>query len=172
MIGTMQELDLLGDALQRAWKDDYRRRAPRTWTRRRLTIVLVMAIVLIGTGAAIASSVLKSAADEEQGLLEGYALFNGTQPSCQQLTPTSFTCVLDKAPTGITFYDADGRRLLNAYLGVKAETVDSHKRVDGGCVATAADGRAWRCYLGQEAVDHGIISADFLGAYLPTPPSG
>jgi hypothetical protein len=76
-------------------------------------------------------------------MLNGYALFKGTHPSCQRLDDSSFTCTLDKPPTEITFYGQDGQRLPNAYLGIKAETVNSSRRVDSGCVATNSDGRAW-----------------------------
>jgi hypothetical protein len=55
---------------------------------------------------------------------------------------------------------------------VKAETVDADKRVDGGCVATSADGRNGSCYVGEEAVARGIVSRSFLGTYLPEPPTG
>jgi hypothetical protein len=165
------DLALIGDSLQHAWRADHRRNARSP--RRRLTLVVGLAIVLIGAGAAVGANMLsKSNADEEHGLLEGYALFNGTHPSCQKLTETSFFCRLDRAPTEITFYSSDGQPLPNAYLGVKAETVDRHKRVDGGCVATSADGREWHCYLGEEAVAKGIVDRSFLGTYLPEPPTG
>ena len=104
-------------------------------------------------------------------MLEGYALFKGTHPTCRELADASFSCTLDRRPTEITFYDEDGRPLRNAYLGIKAATVDAHKRVDGGCVSTSDDGRDWRCYLGEEAVRRGIIGANYLGAHLPQPPT-
>jgi hypothetical protein len=173
MTGLTRDLDLLGDDLQRAWRADHGgRRLKRQPLRRRTVIAVALAALLTAAGAAVGSGLLKSSHDEEQGLLEGYALFKGTHPGCSQLTATSFRCTLDRAPTEITFYGPDGRRLTNAYLGVKAETVDAQRRVDGGCVATSADGREWRCYLGQEAVTRGIIGAGYLGTYLPEPPTG
>jgi hypothetical protein len=39
-------------------------------------------------------------------------------------------------------------------------------------IATAADGLAWDCYLGQAAVDQGILDASLLGQYQPTPSHG
>ncbi len=166
------DLQVLGDALQRSWRADHVTRLPERSRGRRLVVILAAAAVLVAAGTAIASSLLKSASDEQQGLLNGYALFKETHPTCQRLDDSSFTCILDKPPTEITFYGPDGRLLPNAYLGVKAETVNSSRHVDGGCVATSADGRAWHCYLGEEAVRQGIIGHDFLGTYLPQPPTG
>ncbi len=170
---TTHDLRVLGDALQRSWRADYARRVPAKSSRgRRLAVILVAVVVLVAAGTAIASGLLKSASDEQQGMLNGYALFKGTHPSCKRLNDSSFTCTLDKPPTEISFYGPDGQRLPNAYLGVKAETVNSSRHVDGGCVATSADGRAWHCYLGEEAVRQGIIGRDYLGSYLPQPPTG
>lgn len=170
---TTHDLQVVGDALQRSWRADHARRVTIKRSRsRRLAVIFVAAAVLVAAGTAIASSLLKSTSDEQQGMLNGYALFKGTHPSCQRLQDSSFTCSLDKAPTEITFYGKDGQLLPNAYLGVKAETVNSSRHVDGGCVSTSADGRAWHCYLGEEAVRQGIIGRDFLGTYLPEPPTG
>jgi hypothetical protein len=76
-------------------------------------------------------------------------------------------------PSGSTEY-AKGKwkRVYDKFMDVKIETVDSSKHIDGGCVSISADGRTWNCYLGQGAVDHGIIGADLLGQYLPEPASG
>jgi hypothetical protein len=138
-----------------------------------MALLVSFTVLLVGTGAAVGASMLsKSSADEEQGLLEGYALFKGTNPICRQLSVVSFSCRLDRPPTEITFYSKDGQRLTNAYLGVKAETVNTHRRVDGGCVSISTDGRDWRCYPGEEAVARGIVDRSFLGTYLPEPPTG
>jgi hypothetical protein len=171
MNDTATDLRLLGDSLQSAWRADHQRRARRQ-PRRRLAIVAALVILLIAVGAAIASSVLKSDSAEEQGLLGGHLLFKGTHPTCTSLTPTSFVCHLETAPTEMAFYGPDGKRLTDAWLGVKAGTVDATHHVDGGCVATTADGRTWQCYLGEEAVQRGIIGPDYLGDYLPEPPTG
>jgi hypothetical protein len=111
------DLALLGDSLQRAWRADHGTRRTRMPRRRRLTLAVAVAVVLVGTGAAVGAGILtKSSADEERGLLEGYALFRGTDPTCRQLTPASFFCRLDRPPTEITFYSSDGKLLRNAYL--------------------------------------------------------
>jgi hypothetical protein len=104
-------------------------------------------------------------------MVDGYRLFAGSQPTCVSTSTTSFHCTLTTPPTGETFSNADGTPLTNVFLGMKAETVDASKHVDGGCVGVTADGLAWDCYLGQAAVDHGIIGQSFLGTYLPEPPT-
>jgi len=50
--------------------------------------------------------------------------------------------------------------------------VDATKHVNGGCRSTRSDGREWRCYIGQEAVEQEIIGPDFLGEYAPSPGVG
>jgi hypothetical protein len=50
--------------------------------------------------------------------------------------------------------------------------VDDTKHVNGGCRSLRADGRVWRCYIGQAAVEQKIISAGFLGEYAPAPGVG
>jgi hypothetical protein len=165
MSEVTNELRVLGDSLQRAWRAEHRRRANRR-ARRRLVLIAACAILLIAGGVAVGSRILKSEADVETGLLGGHLLFNGTHPKCRQLSATSFVCRLDRVPKEVPFHRA------NEFLGVKTATVDSQRRVDGGCVATKADGRTWRCYLGQEAVRQGIISDSFLGKHLPETPIG
>jgi hypothetical protein len=171
MSEATNELRILGDCLQEAWRADHLERARRK-PRRKLALVIAVGILFVAGGAAIASSVLKSSAEEAQGLLGGHLLFRGTHPTCEQLTATSFVCTLESVPTEMTFYGPDGGELHDVYLGFKTATVNTQHRVDGGCVATTADGRTWRCYLGQEAVTRDIIGASYLGAYQPEPPTG
>jgi hypothetical protein len=167
-----RDLSVIGDSLQRAWHADHARDTAKRPTRRRLIPLAGLAVLLIAAGGAIGATIIsKSSADEEQGLLHGYALFKGTHPACTRLTADSFFCRLDRPPIEITFYSQEGKRLPNAYLGIKAETVNSEKRVDGGCVATTADGRSWRCYLGEAAVANGVVDRSYLGTYLPEPPT-
>lgn len=166
-------LELVGDALQRAWRRDHLNRQQRSTASRRRPFVVasVFSALVLGGGAAIASSLLKSPADEQTSMIEGYRLFEGSQPTCESLSPSSFHCTLKTPPTGETFYYQDGTQALDLFLGIKAETVDKNRRVDGGCVSVSADGRSWDCYLGEAAVAHGIISRTFLGTYLPEPPT-
>ena len=164
-----KELRVLGDALERAWQNDVGARRLPT---RRLLIGVVAAVMLLGAGAAIGNSVLKSDADEEAGLLGGHNVFEGTSPTCERRSTTAFHCTLKSAPTGLTIYDEEMNPAPDAYLGVKVQTVDANSRVDGGCVAVSKDGRAWDCYLGEAAVAHGIISPEFLGEYQSGPAHG
>jgi hypothetical protein len=185
MTDVSVELDQIGDALQRAWREDHLRRAGRARLRppRRIMLALAVLAVAIGGGAAIAAGVLKSTSDEEQGILGGHRLFAGSEPECRALSATAFRCTLDRPPTGMSFYRQDpngatvyrGKRYSPAsdmFLGVKVPTVDSTSHVDGGCVSISADGRIWNCFLGQSAVDHGVIGAGYLGDYSPEPPTG
>jgi hypothetical protein len=158
-----QELKVVGDALERAWRREV---AARKLPRRRIVIGAFVAVMLLGAGAAIGNGVLKSDADEEASLVAGHSVFEGASPTCVRRSTTAFHCTLDRAPTGLTF------DVPNAYLGVKVQTVDANKRVDGGCVSVSADGRSWDCYLGEAAVTHGIIGPDFLGEYQPGPAHG
>jgi hypothetical protein len=162
------ELVRIGDALEAAARRDLRRASPRAKSQRRhMFVAVAAALLLLGAVAAgIAASVLKTAAQEEQGLLDGAATFAGTNPKCVQFSNIHLHCVLAHAPTELTFSPAA------SYRGVKMESVDSTKHVDGGCVATSDDGRIWECYLGDEAVRRGLIGKDFLGQYLPEPPHG
>ena len=173
MTDIAEQLDQVGNALQRAWREDHSSHPRRAVRRpRRLVLGIVIAAVVVGGGAAIAATALKSAADEQQGILDGHLLFTGSQPTCEALTASSFRCTLEEPPTGMTFHDQSGRPLLDRFLGVTTETVDSTHHVDGGCVSISADGRVWNCYLGQSAVEHDIIGPGFLGAYLPEPATG
>jgi hypothetical protein len=170
MSDTAQELVLLGDALQQAWRNDARvHRSSRL--RRAVPIALAALAILAGTGAAIAAITLKSSAQEAHGLIEGWTLFAGSEPRCTQLTAGSFRCLLAKPPTGMAFYDQHGHRLWNQFLGLRAETVDASHHVDGACLSTQADGRSWECFLGDEAVRRGFLAKGRMGAYLPVPPA-
>ena len=115
---------------------------------------------------------LKSPADQERGIIGGDRLFHGGDPTCEQLSPTSFRCTLERPPTGITFYDERGNQIDDVFLGVKRLSVDSTLHVDGACVSTRVDGRAWDCYLGQEAVERGVLEPGMLGRYWPEPATG
>lgn len=167
MTDVTERLDLAGDALHAAWRLDRSRRR----VARGAAATIACTVLVLGAGAAIAGSLFKSAADEETGLVEGYRLFAGSSPRCASTSSTSFRCVLARTPTGETFYGPGGKQLFRGFLGLKAETVDTTRHVDGGCVSVRDDGRTWDCYLGQSAVDHGVVRARLLGTYLPEAPT-
>lgn len=173
MTEISEQLLRVGDELQRAWHADHRRRPSTSHGhRRRLALVVALVVAALGGGVAVAAAVLKSAAEEQQGISNGHLLFTGAQPQCEALDASSFRCTVERPPTGMTFHDEEGRLLLDRYLGVKVQTVDSTRRIDGGCISIAADGRTWNCYLGERAAAQGIISADLLGHYQPEPATG
>jgi hypothetical protein len=103
-------------------------------------------------------------AQESQGLVHGEAIFRGTNPTCTRVNAHEFHCVLSSVPTG--------EISLGSYLGTKMGSVDSSKHVNGGCVATSADGMEWECYIGHAAVEHGILDQTVLGHYQPAPGHG
>jgi hypothetical protein len=134
--------------------------------RRILVLAIAAAVMLGGVGGGLAASgfFTTTPAQEEQGLPGGSATFIGTHPTCTQTNDQRFQCLLKSAPS-VEYIDG-------SYLGAKMPSVDASKHIDGGCIATSADGLAWDCYLGQTAVDHGILDASLLGRYEPTPSHG
>lgn len=166
MIDVDIELVRFGNQLKLAAELDLagKPRALRLPRRRMLVLLAAGFLVLAGVGAGIAATMLKTPAQEEQGLLNGAATFAGTHPICTQQETGHFRCVLASTPTELTF--ADG----GSYLGVKMESLDSSKHVDGGCVSISAAGRVWDCYLGKEAVRRGIIGSAYLGQFVSEPP--
>jgi hypothetical protein len=135
--------------------------------RRRIVVLAIAAAVMLGgVGGGLAASgfFTTTPAQEAQGLPDGSATFIGTNPTCTQASAQHFQCLLGSAPS-VEYVDG-------SYLGTKMPSVDASKHIDGGCVATTADGLAWDCYLGQAAVAHGILDASLLGQYEPTPSHG
>ena len=49
-----------------------------------------------------------------------------------------------------------------SYLDSK-ETLAIGGVIAGGCIGRSEDGLRWDCYIGQPAVDRGILTQDFLG---------
>jgi hypothetical protein len=142
-------------------------RSTRSIGRRRiLVLTIATGVMLGGVGGGLAASgfFTTTPAQEEQGLPDGSATFIGTRPTCTQTSEEQFRCLLQAAPS-VEYIDG-------SYLGAKMPSVDASKHIDGGCIATAADGLAWDCYLGQAAVDQGILDASLLGQYQPTPSHG
>jgi hypothetical protein len=80
------------------------------------------------------------------------------------VSSVQFRCVLQSAPSV--------EYIVGSYLGAKMPSVDATKHIDGGCIATSADGLKWDCYLGQAAVAHNIIDGGLLGQYQPEPSHG
>lgn len=159
------ELGRLGDRLQLATRRDLDRPWGRTIARRRAAMLAAVTVALLAAaGVGIGSSILKTPKQEEQGLLDASATFAGTQPTCVQVGLGAFHCSLATKPTGLI--------ILGSYRGAKMPSVDPQRRVDGGCVATSDDGREWQCFLGDLAVEHGIVDSEVLGQTISTPAHG
>ena len=155
------ELAHLGDALETAVARQLegRRRRRRFARPRTIALVAATALVLGAAGVGIGASLLKTPAQESQGLLDANATFAGTHPQCVAVAPQHFRCTVDQTPSGLV--------VQGSWIGTKMASVNSERRVDGGCVAVSADGRTWDCYLGDLAVKRGVADPTFLGQYLP-----
>jgi hypothetical protein len=142
-------LQQLGDALSRVTEDDLRRRRAHPFRRAGLAVVV---LAVVGTGTAAAAG-LFSPKQIEAAMPAGSVLFTQTDPACVLDNGTgAFRCMLATKPT------SDG----GAYPGRK-EILVAAGVVAGGCIGIDVAGLTWDCYVGQDAVDHEIISQDFLG---------
>jgi hypothetical protein len=170
MDAISESLDLAGDALQRAWRSDLAR-GKRRHAAGKFLLVLAAALT-VGVGAAWAGGLLKNSSDEQAGLIAANTLFSGSSPHCVRVSDVEFRCTLASAPTGETFFDAQGNQLLDVFNGFKVATTNSAGDIDGGCVGRRADGLLWECFTGQAAAEHGIVSASLLGQHSPGPAAG
>lgn len=131
--------------------------------RRSRRIAVIGALAVLGIGGAAAAAVSMSSDDVSNGLPGGSMIFQGTNPSCTSGDGVVFDCTLASAPT---------QDVLNDYKGSAQLFVDQHLDIAGGCRGRSADGLQWTCYLGQRAVDEGILAADLLGQHSPAPSRG
>jgi hypothetical protein len=151
------DLERLGDALQQATRKDHLRHVPARTSRPAFIAIGVAAAVLVLGSIAVAATLWPTPTPtaESQGLLASDAVFAGAHPRCDQVADAQFHCLLSAAPTGLV--------ILGPYTDTKVATVDAQSHVNGGCVATSADGRSWDCYIGQLAVERGIVDQSYLG---------
>jgi hypothetical protein len=150
----MTEFDLLPPHLQRlgeqlvAVSDELnsgRRKRPRA-SRRLVASVVVAALAV--PAAAIAAVKLITPAQVAQSLPAGEVLLQGTQPRCTALVAGSqYHCVLAKAP----------RAQPDGWAGANEITEDSSGDVSGACISQDSSGTVWTCYVGQAAVEHGLV---------------
>lgn len=148
----------LGDLLIAATERDLRRRSRRS-IRRIATAIAALAV--LGAGTAAAAGVL-GPKQVAIGMPAGAAIFNQTDPRCVVLPDgTTFRCTLAVLP----WHEVPD------FTGAKEDIVIDGK-VAGGCVGLDVDGRTWDCYIGQAAVDRGIITQDFLGKPVLAPGHG
>jgi hypothetical protein len=91
-------------------------------------------------------------------------MLQGTAPRCTVVRQdVEYHCVLTRLPARPEVADLKG---------TVEPTVDATRHVNGGCRSLTSDGRKWQCYIGAAAVDEQIVSADFLGEYMPAPGRG
>lgn len=161
MTDRTPELHVLGDALERAAKADLAAR-PRRVSRR--LVIAIAALAIAVPGLAVAADALIGPEEVAAGLPAGTKMLAGTDPVCTAVEQgIEYHCVLTRLPASPEADDLTG----SVY-----PTVDATKHVNGGCRSLRADGREWRCYLGEASVEQGIISRGFLGEYAPEPSVG
>jgi hypothetical protein len=158
---TLQDLgESLAAATERDLHAHRRRRVGRI-------AVALAGLVVVGAGTAAAAG-LFSPKQVAEGMPAGTAIFGQTDPTCVlNADGSSYRCTLSKPP-GDEVTDANGNP---AYQGTK-EVVAIDGVVAGGCIGLDAAGMTWDCYVGQAAVDHEIISQDFLGQPVLGPGHG
>jgi len=185
------ELNALGDALERAIADDIAANRntsrsarhvppdhsnvieedpmltsthPSRTRKRTRRIAVIGAVAVLGIGGAAAAAVSTMSSDEvSQGLPGGSMIFQGTNPSCTSTDGVVFQCTLESAPT---------QEVEDDYTNSAQLFVDADLNIAGGCRGQSADGLHWTCYLGQRAVDEQILAADLLGQHEPAPGRG
>jgi hypothetical protein len=160
-------LDRLGDALESAAEADLSSAPTARSPRRRRTptrvAIAVVAVAVLVPGVALAASQLLGTDAVEQSLPAGTLALAGTNPTCTVVEEgVEYLCTLERAPAPE----------VSDWKGTVEPTVDATKHVNGGCRSLTSDGREWRCYLGQAAVDQQIIGPGFLGEYAPSPGVG
>jgi hypothetical protein len=165
MTDLQHTLGRLGDALEDGAAADLDARQTQPGRRRISTRVGVAAAVLaiLVPGVALAATQLIGTDDVEQSLPAGTLSLAGTNPTCTVVEQdVEYLCVLEHAPAPE----------VSDWKGTVEPTVDATKHVNGGCRSLTSDGRQWRCYIGQAAVDQQIIGQGFLGGYAPSPGVG
>jgi len=151
-------LAAIGNDLERATG-----RSLRAHQRRRRRILTgAVTVALLVPGAAVAGSLL-TPDDVERSLPAGTKFLVGTTPEC--------TTVKEGVEYRCTIH-GDFTAEVENLQGTVEPTVDATDHVNGGCRSTRADGREWRCYIGEEAVRQRIIGPDFLGEYSQGPGVG
>jgi hypothetical protein len=163
-------LHRLGDALEDAARADLAAEPSHTLLpgprRQRISTrvaLVAAALVVVIPGVALAATQLIGEKDVAESLPAGTLALAGTNPSCTAVIEgVEYLCTLEHAPAPE----------ISDWKGTVEPTVDATKHVNGGCRSLTSDGREWRCYIGQAAVEQQIIGPDFLGEYAPSPGVG
>ena len=158
-------LHRLGDALEGSAEADLASE-PSARPRRRFSTRLAIAVAVLAVlvpSVALAASQLIGTDDVAQSLPAGTLALAGTNPTCEVVVQdVEYLCTLERAPAPE----------VSDWKGTVEPTLEATKHVNGGCRALTSDGREWRCYVGQAAVDQQIIGEGFLGEYAPSPGVG
>jgi hypothetical protein len=163
MSNLAPDLDQLGGVVERAAARDLARTG-QTAARRRKLVAVAAGLAILVPGLAYAASTLLSTEEVAAGLPAGTRMLQGTNPHCSVVREgIEYHCVLSKLPA-----EPEVANL----KGTVEPTVDSTRHVNGGCRSLSSDGREWQCYIGRAAVDQQIVSAGFLGEYMPSPGVG
>lgn len=118
-------------------------------------LVLIAALVALVVPTAVVATSLLTPRDIATGMPGGSAIFTGTNPTCVVVTDgVEYRCTLAHAPTVET---------VPSYLGSKQILQAPDSTISGGCIGTSSDGLHWECYIGDSAVQHGILVKSLLG---------
>jgi hypothetical protein len=160
---TTPRLEALGDELHRAAQADLAATVRAATHRRRRRFAAAAACIVVIPAAAYAADQLITTDEVAKSVPAGTLALAGTEPTCTvEKENVQFHCTLKHAPAPE----------VSNWKGTVEPTVDATKHVNGGCRGLTADGREWRCYIGQAAVDEEIIGPDFLGEIAPSPGQG
>lgn len=156
----------LGDALEQAAAADLSgtSAATRSTRRPRRKLLLVAAALAIAVpGIAFAASTLIGTDEVARSLPAGTLALLGTEPTCTVVqADVEYHCTLARSPAPE----------VSDWTGTVEPSVDDSKHVNGGCRSLRTDGLEWQCYIGEAAVEQGIIGAGFLGELAPEPGVG
>jgi hypothetical protein len=163
MIAPDPKLARLGDALAEAAAADLAAARAEGQRRRHRWLLAAAALAVAIPGLAFAANAVIGTDEVARSLPAGTLALFGTEPSCTVVEASvEYHCTLASPPAPE----------VSDWTGTVEPTVDDTKHVNGGCRSLRADGREWRCYIGEAAVEQRIISADFLGEYAPVPGVG
>jgi hypothetical protein len=127
-------------------------------------LVVLAALVALAAPAAVVATSLLTPHDVAVGMPGGSAIFQGTNPSCVVVTDgVAYRCTLAYAPTVET---------VPSYLGSKQILQGTDSTIVGGCIGTSSNGLHWDCYIGEAAVQHGILVKSMLGQPMQGPSHG
>ena len=159
-------LHRLGDALEDAAQAHLAAEQSPAPSRRRISTrvaLVAAALAVLVPGVALAATQLIGEKEVAESLPAGTLALAGTNPSCTVVVQdVEYLCTLEQAPAPE----------VSDWKGTVEPTVDATKHVNGGCRSLTSDGREWRCYIGEAAVEQQIIGPDFLGEYAPSPGVG